>query len=172
MSWQVFFFFVFFVVAVCMHRHVLLSFFLVRQRPARASGLTPVVKSGVSSAMSPVLASPARRRSALFATRIDVPQRSHRSLVRMIRRTVAESQWEAGAENGTARTISVNGVRALPRTPRAGHTNAAEAFPSPRLSWVQRTREVEKSVFGQVTRHLANRYGHCSSTRPRGGGGH
>lgn len=79
--------------------------------------------------------------------------------VRMIRPTVAESQLEAGTENGTARTISITGIRALPRTPKdANPTEAAAAVPSLRFSWAQRSREVEKSVFGQVTRHLANRY--------------
>ena len=75
----------------------------------------------------------------------------------MIQSTVAEfQQSEAGTENRTACTIPLTGIRALPKTPNDGHFKAV-AVPSPSLSWAQRGREVDKSVFRQVTRHLAYR---------------
>ncbi|CAM9356733.1 unnamed protein product [Ectocarpus sp. 12 AP-2014] len=76
--------------------------------------------------------------------------------------TTASSEFELG--NGApAFTIPLIGVKSLPRFP-AKRLNAAKPCP---LSWGQTRREVEKSVFGQVARHLSHSRGkHVLSEGP------
>eukprot|EP00903_Cladosiphon_okamuranus_P007137 g6932.t1 len=70
----------------------------------------------------------------------------------VIRPTSAMLSSEAGP--APAYTIPLTGVASLPRSPSlAGHANSSEIRD---LSWAQTSREVDKSVFGQVARHLSH----------------
>lgn len=78
-----------------------------------------------------------------------------RCVLSVFRPTIAMLPSEAGPQPAPAHTIQLSGVASLPRFPSpAGHANPSEIRV---LSWVQTSREVDKSVFGQVVRHLSHR---------------
>lgn len=77
----------------------------------------------------------------------------------MIRPTLVIPPSDVGTEIYPAFTISLTGIKCLPTTPAACHVNPAD-FPSTILTWAQKSREVDKSVFGQVAKQLSCRYGY------------
>lgn len=89
-----------------------------------------------------------------------------RCVLSVIRTTIGMLPSEAGLQPAPAYTIPLSGVTSLPRFPsRAGHANPPEIRS---LSWAQTSKEVDKSVFGQVARHLSHRFGRVPNNNPCG----
>lgn len=81
----------------------------------------------------------------------------HRMYLRIIRPAIAALPSECGIESSPTYTISLSGIESLPTAPVTSCISRA-TLPSAGPSWVHTSREIEKSVFGQVSRQLSCRY--------------